>query len=98
MSRMDTHMSPLQEGRPAAAPVRMGSGRALTRVWGVALHHVIVPVAMGLLFFLAVTPVGLLLRAVGKDSARRRRDPAAASYWIVRDPPGPAPDSMKNQF
>ena len=27
-----------------------------------------------------------------------RRDPAAQSYWIDRSPPGPPPQSMKNQF
>lgn len=66
--------------------------------FGMVLHHVVTPVVMGLLFFLTVTPVGLLMRATGKDPMRLRRDPAARTYWIDRAPPGPAPESMKHQF
>jgi len=29
---------------------------------------------------------------------RLRRDGTAATYWILREPPGPEPKSMKNQF
>lgn len=75
--------------------------RPLNVVWfkiGMVLHHVVTPVVMGLLFFVVVTPVGALMRLTGKDPMRLKRDPAARSYWIVREPPGPAPDSMKNQF
>jgi hypothetical protein len=75
--------------------------RPLNLLWfkfGMLLHHIVTPLVMGLLFFLTVTPVGLLMRATGKDPMRLKRDPAAASYWIDRTPPGPAPDSMKNQF
>jgi hypothetical protein len=56
------------------------------------------PVAMGLVFVTTVVPIGLVMRALGKDPLRLRRDSDAASYWIPRDPPGPAPDTMKNQF
>jgi hypothetical protein len=38
------------------------------------------------------------LRAFGKDILRLKREPAAASYWIVRDQPAPAPGSMRKQF
>lgn len=75
--------------------------RPLNLVWfkfGTILHRVVTPVVMGLLFFLTVTPVGMLMRATGKDPMRLKRDPAATSYWISRDPPGPQPASMKNQF
>lgn len=73
----------------------------LNRLWfrfGLLLHHVVTPVMMGLLFFLTVTPVGLLMRACGKDPLRLKRDPAATSYWIAREPPGPTGESMKQQF
>ena len=62
------------------------------------LYRVVSPVALGVLFYGVVTPVGMLMRAFGKDPLKLRRDPAAASYWILRQPPGPAPESMKNQF
>jgi hypothetical protein len=38
------------------------------------------------------------MRLAGKDFLRKRLEPEAASYWLPRDPPGPAPDSMKQQF
>jgi predicted membrane metal-binding protein len=73
----------------------------LNRLWlrlGLLLYKVVNPVAMGLVFFTTVVPIGLVMRALGKDPLRLRRDPGAASYWIPREPPGPAPDTMKNQF
>jgi hypothetical protein len=53
---------------------------------------------MGILFFLVITPAAILLRLFGKDPLRLHYDKSAASYWIPRDPPGPAPDTMANQF
>jgi hypothetical protein len=50
------------------------------------------------MFFVVITPMGLVMRAMGKDFLRLRLDPAARSYWIPREPPGPAPESLKNQF
>jgi hypothetical protein len=73
----------------------------LNRLWtklALLLYKIVNPLTMGFLFFLVMTPMGLVMRAFGKDFLRRRRDPGAASYWIAREPPGPAPDSMKNQF
>ena len=73
----------------------------LNRLWlrlGLVLYRVVNPVVMGLVFFSTVLPIGLVMRALGKDPLRLRREPAAESYWIVREPPGPEPDTMKNQF
>jgi hypothetical protein len=49
-------------------------------------------------FYLVVTPIGLLMRALKKDLLRLKLDPAAKSYWIVREPPAPKPQSMSKQF
>lgn len=71
------------------------------QVWlrcGQGLQRIVHPVVMGVIYFAVVTPTGLVLRALGKDPLRLRRDPNAGSYWIHRDPPGPEPESMKNQF
>ncbi|MBM3559120.1 MAG: hypothetical protein FJX53_04390 [Alphaproteobacteria bacterium] len=73
----------------------------LNRLWtqlGLLLFHIVNPIVMGAVFFVAVAPTGLIMRALGKDILRLRRDPAAASYWIARTPPGPAPESIKHQF
>jgi len=73
----------------------------LNRAWmklGLLLHRVIAPVLMGIVFFGVVLPTALVMRLRGKDLLRLKIDPRAASYWIVREPPGPAPDALKNQF
>jgi hypothetical protein len=71
------------------------------RLWtrlGLVLGKIVSPLALGLLYYAVLAPVGLLVRLTGKDPLRLRRDPAASSYWIARKPPGPPPDSMTKQF
>ncbi len=73
----------------------------LNRAWqrfGRVLHKVVNPIVMSLLFYTAVLPTGVVMRALGKDPLRRKRRPDAASYWITRQPAGPAPETMKDQF
>jgi len=52
---------------------------------------------MSLLFYGTILPTGLVMRMRGRDLLRLKRDPHAKSYWIAR-PPGPAPESMRDQF
>ena len=73
----------------------------LNRLWflfGVLLHKIVSPLVMALLFFVTVTPIAILMRLAGKDPLRLKFDRAAKSYWIERTPPGPAPETMRNQF
>ena len=65
---------------------------------GEALHRIVSPVILGLLFYSSVVPTGLIMRALGKDPLRLRFDREATTYWIRREPPGPAPQSLRNQF
>ncbi len=81
-----------------ARPSLLGPlNRAWTRL-GLLLFHVVNPIVMFLLYVLAIVPVGLVMRILGKDPLRLRFEPVAASYWIPREPPGPAPETMKDQF
>ena len=73
----------------------------LNRLWlkfGLMLHKVTTPLILGLMFYLIVTPTPLVVRLLGKDLLRLKGDREAPSYWIERQPPGPSPDSMPNQF
>lgn len=65
---------------------------------GVLLGKIVSPVALGILFYGVFTPVGVVMRLLGNDPLDLKRDAAAGSYWRRRDPPGPPPDSMTNQF
>lgn len=82
----------------ALVPQVLAPANRLWTRFGLLLHNIVSPLALGILFFLVVTPTGLLMRLFGKDPLRLRFDPAADSYWIKRDPPGPAADSLNNQF
>ena len=73
----------------------------LNRLWmrfGLLLHRIVNPLIMALLFFFVVTPIALIMRISGKRPLLLETDPNATSYWIPRDPPGPSPDTMKQQF
>jgi hypothetical protein len=72
----------------------------LNRVWfwfGLALHKVMNPVVMGVLFFAVITPVGMLMRLSRKRPIDFGFDPDRSSYWLKR---GSAlqPGSMTKQY
>jgi hypothetical protein len=68
-------------------------------VWTRALRPVrqaFTTVAMALLFFLVVTPIGLLRRVRVRDPLHMRFERERESYWQERQPV--PPESMLNQF
>jgi hypothetical protein len=72
--------------------------RPLNRVWtriGLLLNRVTSPVLLAVVYYAAVVPTGLVMRALGRDPMRRARDPRAGSYWITRQS---APGPMTRQF
>lgn len=71
------------------------------RAWmkfGEILHHIISPIVLGIIFYGMITPMGLVMRLAGRDAMHRRYNRQLASYWLLRDPPGPDTDSLPNQF
>lgn len=71
------------------------------RLWlrfGLLLSTIVSPVAMGVLFYLVITPTGLVMRWLGHDPLRLKFDTTTSSYWIKREPPGPEPKSLFNQY
>ena len=75
--------------------------RPLNRLWmklAALLHAIVSPVVLAVLYFLILTPFGFVRRLAGRDTMRRRFDPQIDSYWISREPPGPPPESLRNQF
>ena len=61
---------------------------------GFVVSHVVLAVV----YYLVLTPVGLLTRVFGYDSMQRRFDPEAESYWIERSPEAVDPKRYFRQF
>ena len=69
----------------------------LNKIWfkfGLLLGSVIAPVVMGIVFFFVVTPTGLIMRALGKDLLRLKKN-KESTYWLDKDNSN---NSLKNQF
>ena len=69
----------------------------LNKIWfkfGVFLGKVISPLIMGVIFFIVVTPIGLIMRALGKDVLNLKYN-KNKTYWIEKSGPK---SKMKNQF
>ena len=70
----------------------------LNKLWmkfGIFLGSIISPFVMGVVFFMVVTPVGLIMRSLGKDLLRIKKSKSASTYWIDREKQN---NTMKKQF
>ena len=74
--------------------------KPLNTLWfklGILISKVMIPVTMGLIFFITVTPIGMIRRMKNPDPLKQKLDPEAESYWVVRN--GAADQqSMRKQF
>jgi len=69
----------------------------LNKLWfkfGIFLGKIISPLILGIIFFLVVTPIGILMRLFGKDVLNLKYN-KNKSYWIEKNGPK---SKMKNQF
>jgi hypothetical protein len=62
------------------------------------LGFVMAQVILTLLFFLLVTPIGLVARLFGKDFLNRKWDKEATTYWIRCKANAKTPASYEQQF
>ena len=70
----------------------------LNKLWikfGILLGNIVSPVVMGVVFFIVVTPIGLIMRLLGKDLLRVNKNESTFTYWIDREK---KTDTMKRQF
>ena len=70
----------------------------LNKLWfkfGIFLGSIVSPIIMGIVFFLVVTPIGIIMRFLGKDLLRVNKNKIVSTYWINRDK---QENSMKKQF
>jgi hypothetical protein len=76
-------------------PSRMGP---VYRAWmrlALALSKVTTPIFMGVVYFLVITPLGVIRRAAGRNSLKR--PDAGGTYWVTR-PAGERRSSLERQF
>ena len=69
----------------------------LNKLWfkfGIFLGKIVSPIIMGIIFFLVVTPIGFIMRLLGKDILNLKYN-KNKSYWIEKNGPK---SKMKNQF
>ena len=62
--------------------------------FGILLGKIVSPLVMGIIFFLVVTPIGLIMRLLNKDLLNLKFN-KNSSYWIEKNQPK---SKMKNQF
>ena len=69
----------------------------LNKLWfkfGLLLGKIVTPLIMGFIFFIVVTPIGILMRLLRKDLLNLKYD-EKKTYWIEKTGPK---SKMKNQF
>ena len=83
-----------------AATFYPSSLRTLNQLWysfGILLGKVVNPFIMAILFFLIVTPVAVFTRKIGRDELSLKWS-KKKTYWVLRRPPGPSPESFRELF
>ena len=69
----------------------------LNKLWfkfGLFLGKIVSPLVMGFIFFIVVTPIGIIMRLFRKDLLNLKYN-QKKTYWIVKAGPK---SKMKNQF
>ena len=70
----------------------------LNKLWfkfGMKLGALIAPIVMGVVFFLVVTPIGIIMKITGRDLINKKINKNIKTYWLNRKK---AVGSMKRQF
>ena len=70
--------------------------KPLNKIWfkfGMFLGKIVSPIVMGLVYFLVVTPTGFIMRFLGKDLLKLKKN-KNNTYWLTKN----YKSSMKDQF
>ena len=70
----------------------------LNKLWfkfGISLGTIVSPIVMGVVFFIVVTPIGVIMRFAGKDLLKLKIYKNFDTYWITRNK---EKSTMKKQF
>lgn len=75
--------------------------RPLLRAWmmlAVLLGFVMTRVILFIVFALVVTPIGIIMRLLGKDPLNKRPDASMPTYWIRKEPSEQPADRFRRLF
>ncbi len=75
--------------------------KPLYRVWmapALTLGWVMTRILLSLVFYLVITPLGLIRRLAGHETMRSRACDDDTSLWVSRDPDRDKPDNLRRQF
>ena len=70
----------------------------LNKIWfkfGMILGGMVAPIIMGIIFFSVVTPIGIIMKIIGKDLLNKKYNKKKKTYWIKRNQ---LMGTMKRQF
>ncbi len=70
----------------------------LNKLWfkfGILLGSIVSPIIMGIVYFLVVTPTGIIMRLLGKNLLHMKKIKSASTYWTKREKQH---STMKRQF
>jgi hypothetical protein len=75
--------------------------RPLNKIWmtlAILMGWIMTRVILIVIFFIVLTPLGLIARLIGKDFLDLKIDKEKNSYWEVRDKKGEAAVDYERQF
>ncbi len=75
--------------------------KPLQKLWmglGMVLGFFVSRIVISVLFYFVITPIGLLMKLLGKDLLDERIDKARDSYWHERDVAMKSKESYENQY
>ncbi len=78
----------------AVAPLAIKPIYVILTIVTFPIGFVVSCLVMAIVYYLVLTPVGLVFKLIGRDCMNRRFDPTAETYWIERR----RPDSVKRYF
>jgi len=80
--------------------IKPGLLMPFNKLWmglGYVIGRIVSPIVLGIIFFVLMTPMGVIQRLFGRDELRLKPQ-TNTSHWKVREPAGPEPASFKQQF
>ncbi len=70
----------------------------LWTLFGFLMSKITNPIFLTIVYFMTITPMGILLRILNKDLLRLKFKAADESYWITKEESRTSKEAMKAQF